>query len=80
MPLPANYHFSPFVLKSKQAKPKPKYESTHDANGMKGWDANEYMKVKRDYALGNKTFATETYKYVTVRCLAHAPRLNHLGE
>ena len=59
MPLPANYHFSTFVLKSKQAKPKPKYESTHDANGMKGWDANEYLKVKRDYALGNKTFATE---------------------
>ena len=59
MPLPANYEFSPFVLKSKQAKPKPKYESTHDANGTKGWDANEYLKVKRDYALGNKTFATE---------------------
>jgi hypothetical protein len=59
MDLPANYEFSPFVLKSKQAKPKPKYESTHDANGMKGWDANEYLKVKRDYALGNKTFATE---------------------
>ncbi len=59
MPLPANYHFSPFVLQSKKPKPKPKYESTHDANGIKGWDANEYLKVKRDYALGNKTFATE---------------------
>lgn len=59
MPLPANYEFSPFVLKSKQATPKPIYESTNDANGMKGWDANQHLKVKRDFALGNKTFATE---------------------
>ena len=57
--LPVNYKFSPFVLQSRKEKPKPKYESTLDVNGMKGWDANAYLKVKRDYALGNKTFATE---------------------
>ena len=57
--LPKNYEFSPFVLQSRKEKPKPKYESVMDVNGMKGWDANAYLKVKRDYALGNKTFATE---------------------
>ena len=57
--LPVNYKFSPFVLQSRKEKPKLKYESSMDVNGMKGWDANAYLKVKRDYALGNKTFATD---------------------
>ena len=57
--LPKNYEFSPFVLKSRQAKPKPKYESYADAYGQQGWDANGVLKVKRDYALGNKTFTQQ---------------------
>lgn len=59
MPLPKNYEFSSFVLQSRQAKPKPKYESYADAYGQQGWDANAVLKVKRDYALGNKTYAQE---------------------
>lgn len=54
--LPANYRFSAFVLKGEQPKPKFDYQSRDDALGLHGWDANEYLKVKRDYALGNKTF------------------------
>ena len=57
--LPKNYELSPFVLQSRKEILKPKYESTIDVNGVAGWDANAYLKVKRDYALGNKTFATE---------------------
>ena len=59
MPLPKNYEFSSFVLRSRLAKPKPKYEFTDGARGVEGWDANAYLKVKRDYALGNKTFTQE---------------------
>ncbi len=57
--LPKNYEFSPFVLKSRLPKSKPAYESYDEARGMQGWDANAYLKVKRDYALGNKTFTQE---------------------
>lgn len=57
--LPANYKFSPFVLNSNKAKPKPKYESYADAYGQEGFDSNAYLKVKRDYALGNKTFTQQ---------------------
>ena len=59
MPLPKNYEFSPFVLRSRLAKPKPKYEFSDGARGVEGWDANAHLKVKRDYALGNKTFTQE---------------------
>lgn len=59
MPLPKNYEFSPFVLKSRQAKPKAKYMSYADAYGQEGFDSNAYIKVKRDYALGNKTFTQQ---------------------
>jgi len=59
MPLPKNYEFSPFVLQSRLAKPKPKYESNAEARGQVGWDANAVIKVKRDYALGNTTFTQE---------------------
>ena len=59
MPLPANYRFSSFVLKGEQPKPKPKYETTTEAYGVQDWDANAVIKVKRDYALGNKTFTQE---------------------
>lgn len=59
MPLPKNYEFSSFVLRSRLAKPKPKYEFTDGARGVEGWDANAHLKVKRDYALGNKTFTQE---------------------
>jgi len=59
MPLPKNYEFSPFVLKSRLPKPKPTYEFKDEARGVEGWDANAYLKVKRDYALGNKTFTQE---------------------
>jgi hypothetical protein len=57
--LPKNYEFSPFVLRSRLPKPKPKYEFTDEARGVEGWDANAYLNVKRDYALGNKTFTQE---------------------
>lgn len=56
MPLPKNYEFSPFVLQSRLAKPKPKYVSEDEAYGVQGWDANAAIKVKRDYALGNTTY------------------------
>ena len=59
MPLPKNYEFSSFVLRSRLAKPKPKYETSDEAHGVKYWDANAVIKVKRDYALGNKTFTQE---------------------
>lgn len=59
MPLPANYRFSSFVLKGEQPKAKPKYETRAEAYGAEGWDANAVLKVKRDYALGNKTFTQE---------------------
>ena len=59
MPLPANYRFSSFVLKGEQPKPKFAYESRADTRGQEGWDANAVLKVKRDYALGNKTFTQE---------------------
>lgn len=59
MPLPANYQFSSFVLKGEQPKPKFSYESYADTRGQAGWDANAVLKVKRDYALGNKTFTQE---------------------
>lgn len=59
MPLPKNYEFSSFVLKSREVKPKPKYESYADAYGQEGFDANAYLSMKRDYALGNKTYAQE---------------------
>ncbi len=57
--LPANYRFSSFVLKGQQSKPKPKYETSDEANGVKYWDANAHIKVKRDYALGNKIYTQE---------------------
>ena len=61
MPLPKNYEFSPFVLQSRVDKSKParKYEFRDEARGVEGWDANAVIKVKRDYALGNKTFTQE---------------------
>lgn len=59
MPLPKNYEFSPFVLQSRQPKPKPKYESYAEAYGQQGWDANAHIAVKRDYALGNTTYTQE---------------------
>lgn len=59
MPLPKNYEFSSFVLKSRQANPKPEYESYSQAYGQEGYDANAYLSMKRTYALGNKTYAQE---------------------
>lgn len=59
MPLPKNYEFSPFVLQSRQPKPKQSYMSNAEAYGQQGWDANAVLKVKRDYALGNKTFTQD---------------------
>lgn len=59
MPLPKNYEFSPFVLQSRLAKPKPKYVTTDETYGVEGLDVNALLKVKRDYALGNKTFTQE---------------------
>lgn len=56
MPLPKNYEFSQFVLRSRLAKPKAEYKSYAEAYGQEGWDANAFLSVKRDYALGNKTF------------------------
>ena len=60
MPLPKNYEFSSFVLQSRQAKPKPEYKSYSTAYGLEGYDANAYLSMKRDYALGNKTYAQES--------------------
>ena len=59
MPLPKNYEFSPFVLRSRLATPKAKYISEDEARGVQAWDANAVIKVKRDYALGNKTFTQQ---------------------
>lgn len=59
MPLPKNYEFSPFVLQSRLPKPKPAYEFKDEARGVEGWDANAYLKVKRDYALGNTIYTQE---------------------
>ena len=59
MPLPKNYEFSPFVLRSRLPTPKPKYISEDETHGVQAWDANGVIKVKRDYALGNKTFTQE---------------------
>lgn len=59
MPLPKNYEFSPFVLQSRKEKPKAIYIARDEAHGARAWDANAFLKVKRDYALGNKTFTTE---------------------
>ena len=56
MPLPKNYEFSQFVLRSRLAKPKAEYKSYAEAYGQEGWDANAFLSVKRDYALGNKLF------------------------
>lgn len=57
--LPANYRFSSFVLKGEQAKAKAKYETTAEARGAEGWDANAVIKVKRNYALGNTIYTQE---------------------
>ena len=54
--LPANYRYSAFVLKGEQPTSKAHYVTRNDAYGASDWDANAYLKVKRDYALGNKTF------------------------
>ena len=57
--LPSNYRYSSFVLKGQQPKPKPAYESYAETYGQQGLDTNAILKVKRDYALGNKTFTQE---------------------
>ncbi len=78
MPLPANYRFSSFVLKGEQSKPKFAYESRADAYGAEGWDANAYLNVKRDYALGNKTFTqAEAYGNLMERTKMAARSFNY---
>lgn len=78
MPLPKNYEFSPFVLQSRLAKPKPKYESNAEAHGQDGWDANAVLKVKRNYALGNTTFTqAEAYGNVMERTKMAAKSFNY---
>jgi hypothetical protein len=56
MGLPKDYEFSTFVRQSRLPKPKTKYVSTAETYGFEGWNANAFLKVKRDYAIGNTTF------------------------
>ena len=44
MPLPKNYEFSPWVLQSKQAKPKPAYIINPESIG---WNALDHLKVAK---------------------------------
>lgn len=78
MPLPKNYEFSPFVLQSRQPKPKQSYMSNAEAYGQQGWDANAVLKVKRDYALGNTTFTqAEAYGNLMERTKMAAKSFNY---
>jgi len=78
MPLPKNYEFSPFVLQSRQPKPKQRYMSNAETYGQQGWDANAVLKVKRDYALGNTTFTqAEAYGNLMERTKAAAKSFNY---
>ena len=44
MPLPKNYEFAPWVLQSKQAKPKAAYIINPESIG---WNALDYLKVAK---------------------------------